>query len=82
MARYRTSGLFVLHNMPFDRPNTLTLQQAVDVAKFIGSRPRPDLAGKENDWPNGDAPPDVPYSIRAGRAGAPTARARAHNGAH
>jgi thiosulfate dehydrogenase len=81
MARYRTSALFVLHNMPFDRPNTLTLQQAVDVARYIGSRPRPDLAGKENDWPNGDPPPDVPYSIRAGRAGASTARARAHNGA-
>ena len=81
MARYRTAANFVLHNMPFDQPNTLTLQQAVDVARYIGSRPRPDLAGKENDWPRGDAPSDLPYRTRAGSAGADTARERAHNGA-
>jgi thiosulfate dehydrogenase len=81
MARYRTAAQFVLHNMPFDRPNTLTPQQALDVARYIGSRPRPDLVGKENDWPKGDAPSDLPYSTRAGSAGADTARARAHNGA-
>lgn len=82
MARYRTSAIFVLYNMPFDQPNTLTPQQAVDVARYIGSRPRPDLAGKENDWPNGDAPTDLPYRTRAGSASANTARERAHNGAH
>jgi len=81
MARYRTAANFVLHNMPFDQPNTLTPQQAVDVARYIGSRPRPDLAGKENDWPKGDAPSDLPYRTRAGSAGADTARERAHNGA-
>lgn len=82
MARYRTVANFVLHNMPFDQPNTLTPQQAVDVARYISSRPRPDLAGKENDWPKGDAPSDLPYRTRAGSAGADTARERAHNGAH
>jgi len=82
MTRYRTSARFVLHNMPFDQPNTLTPQQALDVARFLGTRPRPDLAGKERDWPHGDAPPDVPYLTRAGRSGADTARAGAHNGAH
>ena len=81
MARYRTSATFVLHNMPFDQPNTLSPQQALDVARYIGSRPRPDLAGKENDWPKGGAPSDVPYLTRAGPAGANTARTGAHNGA-
>lgn len=81
MTRYRTSAPFILHNMPFDQPNTLTPQQALDVARYVGTRPRPDLAGKEGDWPNGDAPADVPYLIRAGRSGADTARAGAHNGA-
>jgi thiosulfate dehydrogenase len=82
MARYRTTALFVLHNMPLDRPNTLTPQQALDVSHYINTRPRPDFAGKENDWPTGERPPDVPYPTRAGsRSGTDTARTRAHNGA-
>ena len=60
MARYRTTALFVLNNMPFDRPNTLTPQQALDVARYVDTRPRPDFAGKENDWPKGHRPDDVP----------------------
>lgn len=83
MARYRTTALFVLHNMPFDRPNTLTPQQALDVASYIDARPRPDLAGKEDDWPTGERPADVPYPTTSGPpARADTARTRAHNGAH
>jgi thiosulfate dehydrogenase len=66
LARYRTTALFVLHNMPFDRPNTLTPQQALDVSRYIDTRPRPDFPGKENDWPTGERPPDVPYPTRAG----------------
>lgn len=82
MARYRTAALFVLHNMPFDKPNSLTPQQALDVARYVNTRPRPDYAGKVNDWPAGGRPPDVPYRSRAGAPqGADTARARAHNGA-
>jgi thiosulfate dehydrogenase len=74
MARIRTAASFVRHNMPYDRPGSLTDQQAFDVAAYIDSRPRPDLAGKENDWPNGDAPPDVAYPTRASKVkgGAPT----------
>jgi thiosulfate dehydrogenase len=68
MARLRTAAAFIRHNMPFDRPGTLSDQQAFDVAAFIVSRPRPDLAGKENDWPNGDAPPDVAYPTHTARA--------------
>lgn len=83
MARYRTAALFVLHNMPFDRPNTLTPQQALDVSRYINGQPRPDFAGKENDWPTGERPPDVPYPTHAGSpSGTDTARIGAHNSAH
>jgi thiosulfate dehydrogenase len=65
MARVRTAAEFIRHNMPFDQPGTLTDQQAIDVAAFVNARPRPDYRGKENDWPNGDPPPDVAYPTRA-----------------
>jgi len=67
MARLRTAAAFVRHNMPFGNP-TLTDQQAFDVAAYVNSRPRPDLPGKEHDWPRGDAPPDVPYHTIASSA--------------
>jgi thiosulfate dehydrogenase len=51
----------VRHAMPFDQPGTLTDQEAFDLAAFVMSHPRPDLPGKEHDWPGGDAPADVPY---------------------
>ena len=82
MARYRTAALFIARNMPFDRPGSLTPQQALDVARYIDSRPRPDFPGKAHDWPTGGRPPDVPYRSRAGSpSGTDTARTRAHNGA-
>jgi thiosulfate dehydrogenase len=68
MSRLRTAAGFIRYNMPFDRPGSLDDQQAFDVASFVTSRPRPDFAGKENDWPNGDAPPDVAYRTRAAAA--------------
>lgn len=61
MARVRTAASFIKYNMPNDRPGTLTEQEAFDLAAYMNSHARPDLAGKENDWPNGDAPEDVPY---------------------
>jgi thiosulfate dehydrogenase len=75
MARVRTAAAFIRHNMPFGNP-TLTDQQAFDVAAYINSRPRPDFAGKEKDWPRGDAPPDVPYATDG------NARMRADSAAH
>ncbi len=65
MARLRTVAAFMKHNMPFDRPGTLTDQDAQDIATFLTTRPRPDFARKAEDWPNGDAPPDVAYPTRA-----------------
>jgi thiosulfate dehydrogenase len=64
MARVRTAAEFISRNMPFDAPGTLTDQQAIDVAAYVNGQPRPDYRGKENDWPNGGAPPDVAYPTR------------------
>lgn len=71
MARYRTAAAFVHANMPRDKPGTLSLQDALDVAAFVDSRPRKDFAGKEKDWPRGGAPPDTPYPITGTRPGRP-----------
>jgi thiosulfate dehydrogenase len=65
MTRVRTAAEFISRNMPFDAPGTLSDSQAFNVAAFINARPRPDLSGKENDWPKGDPPPDVAYPTRA-----------------
>ena len=65
MARVRTAAAFIKQAMPFDKPGSLTPQEAFDVARFINSRPRPDFAAKADDWPNGDPPPDVAYPTRA-----------------
>lgn len=61
MARVERAASFVRHNMPYDRPGTLTDQQAWDISAYVNSHARPDLPGKEQDWPAGDAPADVPY---------------------
>ena len=69
MARLRTAASFIKYNMPADRPGTLTAQQAFDLAAYVNSHARPDLRGKENDWPKGNAPEDVPYQTLARRKG-------------
>jgi thiosulfate dehydrogenase len=76
MARIRTAAAFIHQLMPRDRPGSLTPQQAFDVATYINTRPRPDFRGKELDWPDGGAPPDVAYpTLAAGkRAGKPAPR--------
>jgi len=65
MARLRTAASFVRANMPFDRPGTLTDQQAVDVAAYVIGQTRPDFGPKALDWPRGDPPPDVAYPTNA-----------------
>ena len=65
MTRVRTAAEFISRNMPFDTPGTLTDSQAFNVAAYVNARPRPDFRGKENDWPNGDPPPDVAYPTRS-----------------
>jgi thiosulfate dehydrogenase len=65
MSRVRTAAEFISRNMPFDAPGTLTDQQSFDVAAYVNAHARPDFRGKENDWPNGDPPPDVAYPTRS-----------------
>jgi thiosulfate dehydrogenase len=67
MARLRTAAAFIRDNMPNDRAVVLDDQQAFDVAAYVVSRPRADFAGKMDDWPYGDPPPDVAYPTKAGR---------------
>ena len=64
MARPGKAASFIWHNMPWGLGKTLTPQEAFDVAAYVTSQPRPDSPGKENDWPTGGAPADVPYATR------------------
>ena len=68
MARVGTAARFIHKFMPRDRPGSLTTQQAFDVAAYVNSRPRPDFARKEDDWPRGGAPPDAAYATRGAAA--------------
>ena len=65
MARVNTAAPFIKVAMPQTAPGTLTDQEAFDLAKYINTRPRPDFAGKELDWPNGDPPKDVAYPVNS-----------------
>jgi thiosulfate dehydrogenase len=76
LARVERAAAFIRTMMPYDRPGTLTDQQAYDVAAFVLSHPRPDQPGKASDWPAGDAPADVPYATRDHRVSHPPALIR------
>jgi thiosulfate dehydrogenase len=71
MARVERAASFIRHNMPFDRPGSLTDQQAYDLAAYVTSMPRTDLPGKDGDWPQGGAPGDVPYDTKGHKAAHP-----------
>jgi thiosulfate dehydrogenase len=68
MARQERAASFIRHNMPFDKPGTLTDQQSFDIASYVTGMARPDLPGKERDWPDGGAPNDVPYDTKGRKA--------------
>src|SRR5262245_8595981 len=61
MARLNTAAAFTKANMPFGQDNTLTDQEALDVAAYFTRQPRPDFAAKARDWPKGNKPKDAPY---------------------
>ena len=61
MARVNTAAAFTKTNMPLGRDNTLTDQEALDIAAYFTQQPRPDFPAKIRDWPKGDKPKDVPY---------------------
>jgi len=77
LARQTVLATFVRWNMPYDHKDTLSHQQAADVAAYVLSRPRQDHPGKEKDWPKGDPPADVAYATDSARkAGKPMPAAR------
>ena len=59
MARLSVAAAFVREKMPLGSAGTLTDQEAYDVAAYFTTQPRPDFAGKKNDWPKGGQPPDA-----------------------
>jgi len=61
MARLNTAAAFTKANMPLGQDNTLSDQQAIDIAAYFTRQPRPDFPGKARDWPKGDKPKDAPY---------------------
>ena len=64
MAREERAAAFIQRFMPQTAPGTLTLQESFDLSAFINSHERPDSPAKENDWPEGGAPYDVPYATQ------------------
>ena len=79
MARLERAASFVRHNMPFDKPGTLSDREAYDVAAYITAKPRPDLPAKARDWPFGGAPADVPYDTKGHKAFRPPPLLRRKN---
>ena len=61
MARTYTAAAFVKHNMPLGQGETLTDQEAIDVAEYFTHQVRPVYAKKNSDWPHGDKPKDARY---------------------
>ena len=73
MARLERAASFIKHNMPFNDPGSLTLQEAFDLSAYINSHPRPDSPGKEKDYPVGGAAADTPYDTFGHKAYRPPA---------
>lgn len=61
MARHHTAAGFVKKNMPLGQGNSLTDDEAWDVAAYFSRQPRPDFLNKLNDWKQGDKPDDARY---------------------
>lgn len=59
MARMSKNAGFIQNNMPLGQPNSLTDQEAADLAAFILSQDRPEWKGHDKDWPAGNRPTDV-----------------------
>jgi thiosulfate dehydrogenase len=61
MARVSVAAGFIKANMPRGWGWSVSDEEAFDVAAYINQQPRPDFAGKMQDWPKGGRPADVPY---------------------
>ena len=69
MARTYKAAAFIKYNMPmgvqqhgaWGQGGVLSDQEAVDIAEYFTHMPRPDFAGKVNDWAKGNKPKDARY---------------------
>lgn len=61
MARLDTAAAFVHANMPLGQHDTLSEQEAYDVADYFIHGDRPGWARAAEDWPSGGRPPDARY---------------------
>ncbi|MGB4333850.1 MAG: c-type cytochrome [Chromatiaceae bacterium] len=61
MARHYTAAGFIKHKMPLGQGNSLSDDEAWDVAAYVITQERPDFTGKTKDWPGGDKPKDARY---------------------
>lgn len=59
LGRLSKMAGFIQNNMPIGQENTLTDQQAADLAAYILSQERPVWKGHEGDWPKGGRPNDI-----------------------
>jgi thiosulfate dehydrogenase len=59
MARTYTAAAFIRHNMPLGQGNTLSEQDAVDVAEFMTHQTRPAFAAAKDDYAKGNKPKDA-----------------------
>lgn len=59
MARTYKAAAFIKGKMPFGQGNSLSDQEAVDIAAYFTHLDRPVKANKDKDWPKGGAPKDV-----------------------
>lgn len=61
MARLQTATGFIKYHMPLGQPQSLTDQEALNIAAFVIQQPRPDYLAKSKDWPKGNKPIDARY---------------------
>ena len=59
MNRLIWATRFIKHNMPLGQGNTLSDQEAVDIAAYFTHQPRPAFAGAKNDYAIGNKPKDA-----------------------
>jgi thiosulfate dehydrogenase len=59
MARTYTAAAFIKHKMPLGQGDTLSDQDAVDVADYVAHQPRPAFAPASADYAKGTKPKDA-----------------------
>lgn len=61
LARVYTLAGFLFRAMPLSSPNSLNLEQAQQIAAYLDAQPRPNFAGKAQDYVGGQVPVDAVY---------------------